>query len=108
MARNRTGRVVRVADGDTIVVSQAGKSMRVRLIGVDCPALGGRGKPVEHFARESISFVRSLLDGREVLLVFDPEGNKQERKSSRMMTLTPDNISMGVRTQSEHLYADGR
>ena len=40
-------RVIRVIDGDTIVVSQAGKSVRVRLIGVDCPEAGGRGKPVE-------------------------------------------------------------
>jgi micrococcal nuclease len=72
-------RVIRVIDGDTIVVSQAGKSVRVRLIGVDCPEAGGRGKPVEWFANESSAYVRSLLDGRSVYLEFDPTGNKIDR-----------------------------
>ena len=72
-------RVIRVIDGDTIVVSQAGKSVRVRLIGVDCPEAGGRGKPVEWFARESTAYVRSLLDNRSVYLEFDPTGNKIDR-----------------------------
>ena len=71
--------VIRVIDGDTIVVSQAGRSGPFRLIGVDCPEAGGRGKPVEWFANESSAYVRSLLDVRSVYLEFDPTGNKIDR-----------------------------
>jgi endonuclease YncB( thermonuclease family) len=56
-------------DGATIVVSATGKSTRVRLIGVERPELGGQGKTVAYFARESTAFAGSLLDVRDVFLL---------------------------------------
>ncbi|MCD4782988.1 MAG: thermonuclease family protein [Candidatus Eremiobacteraeota bacterium] len=37
--REFTGKVVRVADGDTILVMHDGKEEKVRLLGIDCPEL---------------------------------------------------------------------
>jgi micrococcal nuclease len=40
--------VVRIVDGDTIVVSDKGKDVKVRLAGVDTPETVHPTKPVEH------------------------------------------------------------
>ncbi len=48
LAADFTGRVVGVADGDTITVLHSGKGERIRLHGIDCPekrqAFGNRAK----------------------------------------------------------------
>ena len=48
LAADFTGRVVGVADGDTITVMHNGKGKRIRLHGIDCPekrqAFGNRAK----------------------------------------------------------------
>ncbi len=69
-------RVTRVADGDTIAVRYAGRTVTVRLIGVDTPELGDRrrpGAPPQPFAREAADWLRRTLDGREVRLEYDRE-----------------------------------
>ncbi|MFM8762899.1 MAG: thermonuclease family protein, partial [Solirubrobacterales bacterium] len=44
-----SGRVERVVDGDTIIVSAPGGSERVRYIGIDTPESVAPGRPVECF-----------------------------------------------------------
>jgi endonuclease YncB( thermonuclease family) len=51
----REARVVRVVDGDTLVLTRLGSS---RLIGVDAPEVRGR---TECFAAEATAFVRRLV-----------------------------------------------
>ena len=68
-ATGSAARVVRVVDGDTIVVGDE----RVRLIGVDTPESVKPGTPVECFAREASAFVKKLLTGRNVRLELDVE-----------------------------------
>lgn len=58
-------RLERVVDGDTIVVSVAGRTERVRLIGIDTPERG------ECFFAEAARHLRSLLDGRDVRIKRD-------------------------------------
>jgi len=61
-------RVVRVVDGDTVVLRSAGKS---RLIGVDTPEVYGDR---ECFGREASAFTRRLLrPGRRVRVEHDTE-----------------------------------
>jgi micrococcal nuclease len=48
-----SARVLRVVDGDTVVVLLGGKPTTVRVIGVDAPVTVGPRKPVERFGRES-------------------------------------------------------
>jgi micrococcal nuclease len=66
------GRVVAVADGDTIRVRLAsGRVERVRYIGIDTPELAHYGAPAECFAARARAFNERLVDGREVSLARD-------------------------------------
>jgi len=50
-----TGKVVRVADGDTFTLLTEGEQQRIRLYGVDCPE---RGQP---YNRVATSFTKEML-----------------------------------------------
>lgn len=54
-----TGQVVRVSDGDTIVVASHGFETRVRLVGIDTPEV--YGPRVECGAREASAATKALL-----------------------------------------------
>jgi micrococcal nuclease len=60
--------VVRVIDGDTIVVQVNGHPETVRLIGVDAPETKDPRKPVEYFGKEASRFTASLVKGQQVRL----------------------------------------
>lgn len=69
-------RVLRVSDGDTVVLSNIGHGERdastggrkARLIGIDTPEVFGEA---ECFGRQASAFVTRELDGRDVLVDFD-------------------------------------
>jgi micrococcal nuclease len=78
--------VLRIVDGDTIVVevierssgpglgdTSEGEEYRVRLIGIDTPESVRPGSPVECFAKEAGAAAEALVSGREVWLVKDVE-----------------------------------
>lgn len=66
--------LVRVVDGDTIVVSVAGRDERVRLIGIDTPESVKPGSAVECFGKEASGHLAWLLpQGTRVRLVGDVE-----------------------------------
>jgi micrococcal nuclease len=65
--------VVRVIDGDTIVVSIDGRDDDVRYIGIDTPETVKPGTPVQCFGPAAHRFNERLVDGRRVRLVFDRE-----------------------------------
>ncbi len=64
--------VVRVIDGDTIVVSIADADEIVRFLGVDTPEVVDPRKPVQCFGKEASVETKSLLDDQSVRLVADP------------------------------------
>ena len=64
--------VLRVVDGDTVIVRLDGVATTVRLIGVDAPESVHPRRPVEPFGRESATFLRELLKGRSVTLEWEP------------------------------------
>jgi len=64
-------RVVRVVDGDTLIVAIDGLDKRVRLIGVDAPEIGEPG------GDEATQFVRDLVEGQTVWL--SGSGNDVDR-----------------------------
>jgi micrococcal nuclease len=68
-----SARVVRVVDGDTIVVSVDGREDRVRYIGVDTPESVKPGTPVQCFAKRASAENKRLVAGRRVRLVADAE-----------------------------------
>lgn len=67
------GEVVRVVDGDTIIVRVGGREERVRYIGVNAPELANleRGVDAECGALEAAVANRELVEGRSVALERD-------------------------------------
>jgi micrococcal nuclease len=65
--------VVRVVDGDTILVALDGRRERVRYIGVDTPETVKPDTPVQCFGQRASAYNHALLDGRSVRLVGDAE-----------------------------------
>jgi micrococcal nuclease len=68
-----TARVERVVDGDTIVVRLAGRSERVRYIGVDTPESVKPGVRVQCFAKTAAKENAKLVLGKDVRLEYDAE-----------------------------------
>jgi micrococcal nuclease len=66
-------RVIRVVDGDTILVDVGGREERVRYIGVDTPESVKPGTPVQCYAKKASARNDALVAGREVKLVTDAE-----------------------------------
>jgi micrococcal nuclease len=66
--------VLRVVDGDTVVVRLDGREVKVRLVGVDAPESVDPRKPVERFGHESAAFLRQLVEGKRVRLAYEPAG----------------------------------
>jgi micrococcal nuclease len=66
------GRVVRVLDGDTVLVRVSGKNLTVRAIGVNAPESVKKNSPVECFGLESSAYLKALLPkGKIVSLTLD-------------------------------------
>ncbi len=60
LAADFTGRVVGVADGDTITVLHKGKGERIRLHGIDCP------EKRQAFGKRAKQFTSTLVSGKTV------------------------------------------
>jgi len=69
----RSGRVERVVDGDTILVSLSGRRARVRYIGINTPETHHPTKPVQCYGRAAAAFNKQLVGGEIVRLVRDVE-----------------------------------
>jgi micrococcal nuclease len=77
-APSGAAKVTRVVDGDTIAVSIAGKTEKVRLIGIDTPESVKPGTPVQCFALEASDHTKHLLPaGTSVRLERDVDGRDQ-------------------------------
>lgn len=84
-------KVVRVIDGDTIVVSIDGKLEKVRLVGIDCPEIEARrNKPFEYDAITNMTylaewglkakeFTERYLDHKTIELEFDEIAGLRDR-----------------------------
>ena len=66
-------KVTRVVDGDTIKVRLAGRSERVRYIGMDTPESVKPGSPVECYGKAASELNDKLVGGKTVTLTFDAE-----------------------------------
>jgi micrococcal nuclease len=68
------GTVVRVIDGDTILVRGAGGRIEdVRLLGIDTPETVDPRKPVQCYGPQASAFAKHLETGRAVTLTYDRE-----------------------------------
>ena len=72
-----SARVVRVVDGDTIVIDRGLGDERVRYIGIDTPESVKPDTPVEFMAREASAANEALVAGREIVLERDVSDTDQ-------------------------------
>ena len=71
--------VTNIVDGDTIDATLNGRTVRIRLLGVDTPESVHPSRPVECFGREASRFLKELLDGQTVLLESDASQGDRDR-----------------------------
>jgi len=74
--------VVRVIDGDTIILKIKGKRARVRLKGIDTPEVENPYTAEEPYGKEASVFLKNLLRGELVYLRYEdgkPEYDKYKR-----------------------------
>jgi micrococcal nuclease len=71
--------VVRVVDGDTIVVQHEGKPQTVRLIGVDTPEEVDPRKPVQYYAKEAARFTAEITLNQQVRLEVQESPQSRDR-----------------------------
>ncbi len=125
LAADFTGRVVGVADGDTITVLHNGKGERIRLHGIDCPekrqAFGNRAKQFTSTLVFGTTVTVQVLDrdryGRTVAEVLLPDGRSLNRELVRAgfawwyWRYTPDDETLAqlereARAAKRGLWAD--
>ncbi len=70
--------VVRVIDGDTILVNVGGQEERVRFIGINTPESVDPRRPVECFGVEASDNAKAMLTGKTVLLEDDPSQDSRD------------------------------
>lgn len=86
-AETLEGKVIKVADGDTITILSGGVAHRVRLSGIDAPE---KGQAFGKVARKSLA---ELVAGREVVV----ESHKVDRFGRKVGVVTVDGHDVGLR-----------
>ena len=71
--------VVKVVDGDTVIINYKDKEERVRLIGVNTPETVDLRRRIECFGHEASAFTKNLLDQRRVKLELDPSQGERDK-----------------------------
>lgn len=83
--------VIKVVDGDTLVVSIRGKTETVRLLGIDTPESVDPRKPVQCFGKEATTKLKSFVSGKSVILVDDDmQGNRDRYHRLLRYVYLPD------------------
>ena len=94
--------VVRVVDGDTIVVRIRGENERVRLIGIDTPESVKPNSPTECFGREAAGRTKALLpEGTPVRLVRDIEPRDNYGRLLAYVYREPDDLFVNLALAKE-------
>lgn len=98
-------RVIRVVDGDTLVVGYDGET-RVRVLGIDTPEIAHpQGRP-ECGGRQASKAAHRLLDGTVVGMAFSSRGDRRDQYDRLLAYITlPDGTDYGE-TMLRRGYAD--
>lgn len=78
-ARSHETRVVRIVDGDTIVVLINGVQEKIRLIGVDTPEIFDPRGSAQCFGEEARAFTKSLLENKAIRLEADVSQDDRDK-----------------------------
>ncbi|MDQ6798992.1 MAG: thermonuclease family protein [Actinomycetota bacterium] len=89
--------LVRVVDGDTVVVHISGRDERVRLIGIDTPESVKPNTPVQCFAAEASGRTKDLLPvGTRVRLERDAELRDRYKRLLAYVFREPDGLFVNL------------
>ena len=91
--------VLRVIDGDTVVIETDGVPLKVRVIGIDTPETMHPAKPIEAFGPEATAHARTLLEGNKVQIQYDPDPTHDRwDRYGRLLTYVglPDGRDFGL------------
>ena len=106
--RDAAGTVLRVVDGDTLVVQIGGSAEKVRLVGVDTPESVDPRRPVQYFGKEAAGFTRGLADGKRVALRGEAgTGNRDKYGRLLRYVFLPDGVLLNaeiIRQGYGHAY----
>ncbi len=80
--------VVKVIDGDTVILDIGGSRETVRLIGINTPETVDPRKGVECFGREASAEARKQLDGRRVKIESDPSQDARDKYGRLLLYVT--------------------
>jgi len=112
---DKTFRVARVVDGDTIILDHpdgvnSKKDTRVRLWGVDTPETVKPNTPVEWFGPEASAFVKDTIQGKHVRIELE-QGKNTRDKYNRLLAwvVTEDGRLLNAELIAQgYGYADPR
>ena len=90
VCRTERARVVRIVDGDTIVVDRGRGNERLRYIGIDTPETVKPDTPVAWMGPEATAANRALVEGRELVLERDVSETDQYDRLLRYVWLESD------------------
>ena len=99
--------VLRVVDGDTIVVNRGRGEERVRYIGMNTPETVDPGSPVEWMGPEAAAANRRLVDGQEVVLERDISEVDRYGRLLRYVWVADANTLSGLLFVNLELVAQG-
>lgn len=97
--------VIRVVDGDTVILDWDNNEERVRIVGIDTPEIVASNRPVECFGQEASNYAKQLLPEQStVVFEYDNERDKYDRALG-YITLS-DNRDFGLTMISDgYAYA---
>lgn len=96
--------VDRVVDGDTFKVWQNGKSVTVRLIGIDTPESVDPRQEVQCFGKEASEYTKKLLEYKQVCLVADPKIGEFDKYQRLLVYAYRQSDQLFI---NEHLVSQG-
>ena len=102
-----TAVVVRVIDGDTIVVQVEGTNQRVRLMGVDTPETKHPARPVEYYGPEAAAFTEGHLSGATVGLSVDLTGDREDAYGWLLRYVTVEGVDFNAALVRDRVRARG-
>ena len=77
--------VTHVVDGDTIDINMEGKSVRVRLLGINTPETVDPRRPVECFGKEASNKAKEILAGKWVSVEPDPSQDAYDKYGRKLL-----------------------
>jgi endonuclease YncB( thermonuclease family) len=86
--------ITRVVDGDTDKVSIDGRSVTLRLIGIDTPETNNPRKPVQCFGNEASTRAKALLTGRKIWIQYDTSQDHKDRYDRDLVYVWLDGHTM--------------